>query len=62
MFFKKCKQKNYLYLIFLIFNFLKFKGKEGFEPFTLDLQSKCSTNLQLYPIKKIIVMYNNFYI
>lgn len=62
MFFKKCKQKKLFIFNFLIFNFLKFKGKEGFEPFTLDLQSKCSTNLQLYPIKKIIVMYNNYYI
>ena len=25
------------------------KGKEGFEPYIPDLQSKCRTSLQLYP-------------
>ena len=28
---------------------LLIKGKEGFEPCIPDLQSKCSTSLQLYP-------------
>ena len=43
-----------LYIHFLKFIFI-YEGKEGFEPYIPDLQSKCRTGLQLYPI--IIFLY-----